>query len=507
MKFLIVLALIAFSYCEVKEEEDVLVVTTANWDEVVTDESNVLVEFYAPWCGHCQSLAPEYAKAAKQLKAKNSDVKLAKVDATIETKLAEKFGVQGFPTLKFFKKGNAVEYGGGRTENEIVSWLNKKTGPPATDLESAEDVKAFIDARDVAVVGFFENKESDLAKAFIKTAESTDDLEFAVAAPASSGEYDVKEDKVVIFKKFDDLRVDYTGEADAEAIKKFVRAESIALVTEFTDEAAPKIFGGDVKNHILLFISKKAENFKDTLATFTESAKGFKGKVLFVYIDTEVEDNGRILEFFGLKAADAPTLRLIQLEGDMTKFVPETKDLTQEAIGAFVQKVLDGELKPFLMSQDVPEDWDAKPVKILVGKNFVEVAMDKTKNVFVEFYAPWCGHCKQLAPIWDQLAEKFADRDDIVVAKMDSTVNEVEEVKVQSFPTLKFFAKDGGMVDYNGGRTLEDFVKFLESDGKDQGTSAGAEEEEGDLEGEDMEGDEDLGPEGEEEPTPTKEEL
>ena len=56
--------------------------------------------------------------------------------------------------------------------------------------------------------------------------------------------------------------------------------------------------------------------------------------------------------------------------------------------------------------------------------------------------APWCGHCKQLAPIWDELAEHFASDEDIVIAKMDSTKNEVDGVQVTGFPTLKIFMKE-----------------------------------------------------------------
>merc|ERR1711868_151456 len=150
-------------------------------------------------------------------------------------------------------------------------------------------------------------------------------------------------------------------------------------------------------------------------------------------------------------------------------YKPEDDKIEAENIKAFVAKFLAGELKQHLMSEEIPEDWDAAGVKVLVGKNFHEVAMNTEKNVLVEFYAPWCGHCKQLAPIWDKLGEKYADHESIVIAKMDSTANELEEVKVQGFPTIKLFKKGTNeIVDYNGDRTVEGFSKFLEEPPKDQ---------------------------------------
>lgn len=128
--FIALLALIAISsvQCVIEEEDDVMVLTDANFDEAINGNEFILVEFYAPWCGHCKKLTPEFAGAAKTLKAAEKPVALGKVDATENKECSGKFEIKGFPSLKFFNNGTAIDYNGGRTNAEIVSWVVKRTG-------------------------------------------------------------------------------------------------------------------------------------------------------------------------------------------------------------------------------------------------------------------------------------------------------------------------------------------------------------------------------------------
>uniref|UniRef100_A0A669AX96 protein disulfide-isomerase n=1 Tax=Oreochromis niloticus TaxID=8128 RepID=A0A669AX96_ORENI len=447
LKFLIFCTLAVAINAEIAEEEDVLVLKKSNFNEALQAHPNILVEFYAPWCGHCKALAPEYAKAAGMLKAEGSDIRLGKVDATEETELTQEYGVRGYPTIKFFKGG---------------------------DKESPK-----------------EYSESAGAQAYEKAAQAIDDIPFAKTSnDAVYSKFEVSKDSIVLFKKFDEGRNTFDGDLTKEALLSFVKANQLPLVIEFTEQTAPKIFGGEIKSHILMFLPKAASDFQDKMDQFKKAAEGFKGQILFIFIDSDVDDNQRILEFFGLRKEECPAIRLITLEDEMTKYKPESDAITAESITEFCKLFTEGKLKPHLMSQDIPKDWDKNPVKVLVGKNFEEVAFNPSKNVFVEFYAPWCGHCKQLAPIWEKLGEKYKDSADTIVAKMDSTANEIDAVKVHSFPTLKFFpaGEERKVIDYNGERTLEGFTKFLESGGKEGGAPAGDDD---DLEPEDLEDDSD----------------
>jgi len=106
----------------------------------------------------------------------------------------------------------------------------------------------------------------------------------------------------------------------------------------------------------------------------------------------------------------------------------------------------------------------AEHVKVLNNDNFDGIALDKSKDVLVEFYAPWCGHCKALEPVYEKVAKTFATEKNCVIAKVDADHEKDlgSRFGISGFPTIKFFPKNNKEgEEYNGGRSEEDFINFL----------------------------------------------
>ncbi|XP_047637086.1 protein disulfide-isomerase A2 isoform X3 [Phacochoerus africanus] len=460
---------------EVPEEDGILVLNRRTLGLALREHPALLVEFYAPWCGHCKALAPEYSKAAALLAVEAAKARLAKVDGPAEPELAEEFAVTEYPTLKFFRDGNRThpeEYTGPREAQGIAEWLRRRVGPSATQLEDEEGARVLMRAWDVVVIGFFQDLQDKDVATFLAVAQDALDMAFGLTdRPQLFQKFGLTKDTVVLFKKYDEGRADFPVDKelglDQGDLSRFLLTHSMHLVTEFTPQTSPKIFAARIPNHLLLFINQTLAAHRERLSGFREAAPRFRGQVLFVVVDVGAK-NDHVLQYFGLKAEEAPTLRFINME-TTKKYAPADKELvTATSVAAFCRAVLGGELKPYRLSQEIPPDWDQRPVKTLVGKNFEQVAFDETKNVFIKFYAPWCTHCKEMAPAWEALAEKYKDHEDIIIAELDATANELEAFPVHGFPTLKYFPAGPGRkaIEYKGTRDLETFSKFLDSGGE-----------------------------------------
>jgi len=96
--------------------------------------------------------------------------------------------------------------------------------------------------------------------------------------------------------------------------------------------------------------------------------------------------------------------------------------------------------------------------------NFDSIVLDSKKHVFVEFFAPWCGHCKKLAPEWEKLGAVFGSEEEVVIAKYDADAHKdkASKYEIQGFPTLIWFPKDNKEGEkYEGEREVAGLVEFV----------------------------------------------
>ncbi|CAG8482212.1 10330_t:CDS:2 [Paraglomus occultum] len=457
---------------------DVISLTEKTFSTIVDPENLIMVEFFAPWCGHCKALAPEYEVAATTLK--KDEIKLAKVDCTAETKLCQSFDVGGYPTIKIFKEGKvAADYAGPRKADAIISYMRKQL-LPAVAVVTPSNFTSFKEAENVIIVGFFSGTTQDEFNVYSKVAEALrDEFRFgaAVNSKLASEEGLTTLPAVVVYKKFDEGKNVFTGPFTEEDLASFVRTSSIKVLDEITPDNYPLYV--DTKVPIAFFFYDNPEQREQLYEQAEPVAGEFKGKINFVFINATAygghADNLNLKQTWPAFAISEPA------QGNKYPY-DQSKEITTDGIREFCSAFVNSEIKPSIKSQPIPETND-EPVYVLVADNFEQTVYDTAKDVLVEFYAPWCGHCKKLAPTYDKVGEAYAPfKDKIVIAKMDATENDLPPrvpFKVSGFPTIKLFkaGEEKDIVDFQGNRSYESFIEFLDQHAVNKVTVTKAEEE------------------------------
>ncbi|KII95150.1 hypothetical protein PLICRDRAFT_33983 [Plicaturopsis crispa FD-325 SS-3] len=448
---------------------DVLSLTASTFDSSVKSEPLILVEFFAPWCGHCKALAPNYEEAATVLKDRK--IKLAKVDCVEEADLCQAHGVQGYPTLKVFRDGESADYTGPRKADGIISYMIKQSLPAVSEV-TLDNLTEFSTADKIVALAFVASPTDAPAPEFSATAEKhRDDFLFGLTSdPAAITAAGVTPPAIVLYRAFDEPRIEYpypVPAATVSDIEDWIRELSVPLLDEVSGENYAT-YAQSEKPLAYLFLDPADENKQQHIDALKPVASLYKNKVNFVWIDA-VKFGGHATAL-NLQEPKWPSFVIQDLKQQLKYPFDQSLEVTPEAIKDMVGLFVEGKLEPQLKSQPIPASQD-ESVFTLVGKQFEEVVFDDSKDVFVEFYASWCGHCKRLKPIWDSLGDKFVDvKDRLLIAKMEAQENDLPAsvpFRVSGFPTIKFKPAGGReFLDYDGDRSLESLVAFVEEHAK-----------------------------------------
>jgi protein disulfide isomerase len=492
------------------DESGVLVLTDETFHAALQEHDFLLLEFFAGWCQHCNALKPEYAKAARILNEEDAGTKtiaLAKMDGEKYEAYAKRYNIKGFPTIMLFvgKGSNAGQprpFEGSRDHRSIVNWVHKNMGPLYQTLKTVEELDALVDggARSVVVGAFPGGGEGGAAAgvhraAFVKAAETdTSDSVYvlveedgALMERLGAPPYDVPSEEggaiahVSGRGKGSDPVVEHLAMGSVRSyanVLLFASVHRLDMVTLWEDSKADELFAGLQSDFLFGFEKAGVPASRSALFVAMEAAaptfrtNNFHKPYAFVFVENTAV-NQDLLEFFEVGAdTPLPTYRAVNLgtteDSEVEKFPFPTSSnaVSKEAVEAYLNDVLGGALKKPVKSERAPvvNPPEGSAVTVVVASQWDQLVTDH--NVLLEFYAPWCGHCRSLAPTYEKVAQHFEDDDTVTIGKMDATANDVlhKDVKVEGFPTIVMFTNDGrAPTPFNGPRTKDGIVAFVYS--------------------------------------------
>ncbi|KAJ7969690.1 Disulfide isomerase-like protein [Quillaja saponaria] len=264
----------------------VLELDESNFESAISRFDFILVDFYAPWCGHCKSLSPELDAAAPVLATLREPIVIAKVNADKFTRLAQKYDIDGYPTLKIFSHGVPVDYYGPRKAELLVRYLKKLVAPDFSVLDSDSAINNFVEAAGnyfPIYIGFGLD-QSMIEKLAVKYKKKA---WFSVAK-------DFSEDAMVLYD-FDKVpalvslnpsyneRSTFYGPFEEEFLEDFVKQNLIPLVTPINLETL-KILKDDARKVVLTIVEDDEEEKAKELVKLLKAAASANRDLVFGYV-------------------------------------------------------------------------------------------------------------------------------------------------------------------------------------------------------------------------------
>lgn len=471
------------------------VLEDANFSVSVRKNKFTFVEFYAPWCGACKQLEPGWIEMAKF--ARTYDVPVAKVDITSPggEKLAEKHDLVSTPTLKLFRgdPSISVTYKGQRDPDTLVDFIGQwvdgdsvekpkptKAGvltdwaPQAKfrvlgclsgDAEADKVLEELIDVLAFVLNPTAPGADVPVGIAQLPATEMTNLGIECVSLPCVAilrdfayekdnvFTYRVKKETTKMKTRFKAFMTWYKPKTMPSLIPASQETESQFLGDNAQAGKALAIyFGNEFDEHLTAEIHKAAVELAPGIA---------KMKWVHASQDEFGENLGKNV---GVEASGFPEFVVWQFGEDDDKdrvYKLSKQDgrtaFPEEGLGPAVRSFIEGWQKGKLVAEK-------DPVLAVTSETFESVVFDKSKDVLVEFYAPWCGHCKALAPEYKKVARHYESDDGIAIVKMDADKYKHKSAKVTSFPTLIIYlASDkSSPVTFDGGRDRQEIIDRVE---------------------------------------------